>query len=317
MVMGNLSSNFNLTLLNLFIGMCRGARGLPRAFKDLGYIDKWIEYKFYNSQNEEVVPELILISEPQAHSLLFEWKSGANTDPDQLRRYSNITQEDLQQRAFIEPRCASSHDVTVIGKSEFIDRILIGIRDGNYDFPVLEVSYNGLSLKENQFECQRLNQVFDTDLEINMHRIPTSFIPFDKDSPHWIIAEKIIQRVLEYMSNREPRIHLDKIAGDTIPTWNILSPNYQSEIRNKIKEIMREASLTEFKEYLRYNRQMVRRFGPTWDIISNPLDLHSDKRHAAWKRLQNLQKKFLEALRTGERSFNQNDLPFPNDANSN
>lgn len=96
--MGNQFSNFNLTMINLWIGMCRGVAGLPRDLKELGYVDKSIELRFRNQDMETVCPDLIIASDGLPHTLLFEFKSGANTEEDQLRRYSRVNQNDLMTR---------------------------------------------------------------------------------------------------------------------------------------------------------------------------------------------------------------------------
>lgn len=309
MVMANLSSAFNLTLLNLFIGLCRGVYGLPSDFKNNGYIDKWVEFKFSNSENQIVQPEIILSSDKIEHSLLFEWKSGYNIDPDQLQRYSKITAQDLQQRAFLSRRSSSRHDVVIIGKEENIERIILGVRKSGCDFPVLSVSDRGLSLKDNHFNCTELTRIFNPDFIINMDVIPTSFIPFDRDSELWIVAEKAMPKILEYMSERKPRILLDEFAKDIVPAWVIMDNNFKKDLKNKIYNILDKASNNEFREFLKYNLLMKRKTGtPTWEIIYNPLDLQFDKRQAAYRRLHKLQEDFIEALRKGER---QRELPFP------
>ena len=296
--------------MNLFIGLCRGARGLPIVLNQQGYTDFWIEYKFSNSLNQDVVPELILASELKAHSLLFEWKSGANLDHDQLERYSHVTTDDLRMRAMLRGRSADHFDVTVVAKGENIERILIGIRSGPYTFPVLIVAGSKILLRENSFACQELNQIFGAGLEIDWDIVPMSYFPFDRESPLWMLAEKIIPMILEYMVRREPRISLDNIARDVVPTWTILGQGYRSEMKTKIAEVIRQAEQYEFRDYLRYNRDMLGSFGHTWEITNNPRDLR-DKRHTAWRKLQSLQRNFLEALRTGRRIEPQGELPFP------
>src|SRR5437660_1760886 len=99
MAPNSLPSNLNLALMNLFIGMCKGVAGLPRDLRNLGYGDKWIELRFVNAQGEQVVPELVIASRQLHHTILFEWKSGANMEADQLRRYAGVTTEDLRERA--------------------------------------------------------------------------------------------------------------------------------------------------------------------------------------------------------------------------
>jgi hypothetical protein len=283
--------------------MCKGAAGLPLDFRELEYMQHWIEYPFTNSDNESVVPEIILFSNKVQHSLLFEWKSGANTEPDQLRRYSKISSQDLVEKASLTPQSSSRHDVTIIGKEEFIDRITKGVEQGDYKFPVLSVSNEGLSLHRNTFCCTELNRLFESELKINWNMVPTIFVPFDKDTELWEIAERTIPQILEYMFRRTPRFSLDQLTRDLFPTWTIISPRFQKELRNSIRNVLNQASRNEFRHHLKWNRQI-----QVWEISKNPLDLRADKRHAAWKKMQNLQKQFITALRTGKRPAVQEEL---------
>src|SRR5713101_452057 len=84
--------SFNLQLLNLFFGMCRGSHGLPRSLHDLGYIPELVESTFANSEDRPVVPDLVIASAQIHHTVVFEFKSGANTEADQLQRYSVLAE---------------------------------------------------------------------------------------------------------------------------------------------------------------------------------------------------------------------------------
>jgi len=309
--MENLSSNTNLTLLNLFIGMCRGERVLPDVLRRLQYKEHSIECKFQNSENETVQPELILASELKAHSLLFEWKAGANMDDDQLRRYSKITTEDLKQRALIGGQAPNKFDVTIIGLDDNMERLLIGIRNGQYRFPVLAASADTLLLKENSFACLELNQVFQVGLNIDWKLIPMNYVPFDKESDLCIIAEKVMQSVVEKMHRREPRIGVEDVASDSVKTWRILDDSCRQTIRGKIKTILSKASRYEFRGYLKYNREMSRKGTATWDVVNNPIELDSDKRNKGFKKINSITERFLDALKTGKHSNGQDPLPFP------
>src|SRR5262245_33586821 len=118
MVMTDLSSSFNRRMVNLWIGLCRGVSGLPRDLFDLGYEDRWIDHKFQNQDREVVNPDLMVASRDEANTLVLEFKSGANTDDDQLRKYARIAQDDLVRGAFIERNAATSHDIVVVGLAD-------------------------------------------------------------------------------------------------------------------------------------------------------------------------------------------------------
>ena len=178
MQMGNLFSNFNLQMLNLWIGLCRGEAGLPNDLRMLGYKDKWVELEFQNSQSHNVEAELIISSDRVRHTVLFEWKEGANTDPDQLNRYAGINTNDLISKATLAPTAVVAHDVCILGLVEHKERLKMGITQGNHAFPLLVVYDDGVSLEYNHFAEQQLSNSFSPKLNINFSRIPTQIVPF-------------------------------------------------------------------------------------------------------------------------------------------
>lgn len=169
--------SFNTELFNLFLGMCKGVIGVPDDLRRLGYADRCIEFSFTNSRNEAVVPELIIASSQLQHSVLLEWKQGANTDADQLRRYAGVTSEDLREKAFLLEGEYNSHDTVIIGLAEHADRLVIGIEQGAYNFPVLVRSDAGLAKVRNTFTAEQTERVFQPRLEIDWATIPTYLYP--------------------------------------------------------------------------------------------------------------------------------------------
>ena len=299
-------SNFNLGMTNLWIGLCRGVVGLPSDLRKLGYDAKWIEYNFANSDNEMVKPELIAFSNQLGHTLILEWKSGANTEPDQLRRYSRIASEDLRTKAFIDRPAFEKHNVTLICKDEKKERIKIGIETGNYNFPIISTVNDGLQLHFNQFDCYELNQIFSPLLPIDFSIVTTCFVPFDNDSELWEIAEFIMPQIFEYMFQRQPHFLLDDLITDTVPTWGMMGPEFKCELRKKMLDVVNEASRQEFRNYFRRNQNIkARTHTETWEIILNPLDLTTDKRNREFRQIKKIQGIFIEALKTGQRPSRQ------------
>jgi len=306
MVMGGEFLSFNLTMLNLWIGLCRGVRGLPRDLKELGYVDKWIELKFANQDLEAVCPDLMVASEEVNHALLLEFKSGANTEPDQLRRYSRVTQNDLVVRAQISREATHSHDVTIVGKSEHSKRLCIGISDGGYQFPLLLADEDGLVLGHNQFRVRQLNSLFSLRLQIDWSRVPSMFVPIDRDSELWEVAEVVMPKVLGYMTELRPLARVGEICQDICNTWGIMDEPARNELRSKVREVLRVAVRRHFKPYLRLviSRDSV-------EIRNNPLDLQPDKRTAAYRRLRTAQRDLIENLRTGHGANSNGQLTLP------
>lgn len=300
-VLVNGSSNFNLSLMNLLIGMCKGASGLPRDLWDLGYVDKWIELGFPNSEGRTVVPELIIASRKLRHCVLFEWKSGNNTETDQLNRYSKITEDDLRQRAFLTAAESERHDVAIIGADEHRERIAIAIDREGHPFPLLIAVSGGIEIVRNVFKEDQLDKVFRPRLSVQWENIPTSFLPVDRDSKLHEFAEVIIPEVLQNMARNESRVLLDPLTHRIFPLWDYVGAKYQSELRSKVREVMSRAVAAEFQNYVRRNKSAEQKtHTPTWDITLNPFTGSGRSKRTELRRMKVLQSSFIQSLRSEE-----------------
>jgi hypothetical protein len=308
-------SNLNLALMNLFVGMCKGVIGLPRDFRKLQYVDKWIELRFANVDQEQVAPELIVSSRLLNHTILFEWKTGPNFAADQLRRCSRVTQDDLRERAALAVEETGSHDVTVIGLQEHAERLMMGLAQGPYTFPFVLVTDGGLAIHHNRFQLNQTDAVFRPLLAINWDNIPHQFFPVDADSELWEFAELVTPKVLELMGKGEGRI-LPRDLEETILCWNVLSRDYQHQLRTKLCNTLDRACQRQFEPYIRRNRDhgAGERLGRHWEIINNPIAGSSDKRQKEWKKLGALYKQFVEFLRIGRNVPEQQELNLRGDA---
>ena len=265
--------------------MCKGVDGLPRGLRDLGYVDQWIEFAFANSANQAVVPELIIASNQLRHTILFEWKEGANTDAEQLRRYAQVTTDDLRQKVFLVEE-AESHDIALVATGEHRERIVIAIDRERHNFPVLVTHERGLEKIRNRFVPEETDALFRPLFEFNWNEIPTFLYPLDIDSTLAEYAELIAPTILERMGAGETRILLDQIASVIIPVWENVDAAYQNRLARKILEVMERAVRHEFAPFIRRNRAAAgRTHTPTWDIVENPVSNLADRTSLAWKQM--------------------------------
>jgi hypothetical protein len=293
-------ASFNLRMLNLWIGLCRGAAGLPKELRKLGYQDKAIEFAFNNSKNEAVVPELIACSRPLKHTMLLEWKSGNNTDDSQLKRYANVTSADIRGRVAAATGAHDSHDVVVVGEASRCERLEKGL-SGKYSFPLLGVDSSGIALRLNTFVEPRLARVFSPKLQINESRWPVSFVPFESTSPLWVVAESVIPAVLESFHSGDSVLLLNALLPEVVDAWNIMSDAEQKRMRTAVQQVITAAARRHFSRFLKRNREYERtRRSIGWDIVNNPLDLTSSRKSREFRRLKTLQFDFIEHLRTGK-----------------
>lgn len=286
--------------------MCRGSHGLPKDLKSLGYGDKWIEYKFHNQDLDIVHPELIISSEKNKHTILLEFKSGLNTDDDQLKRYSRVTRSDIITKAFLPPLATNYYDIAIVGKYEYRDRLKIGVEKGGYPFPLILKMVNGLKLYYNQFQVTEINNIFQPLLKVNWKYIPRSFIPLNSESELWEIAELLLPIILKYLKDKRTTISIEDICKDSCITWDIMGTPGKDDFRSNLKKVLGQASRHEFRGIFRSGgRKFI-----NLEIINNPLDTDMEKLPGVFRKLREKQKKFIERLRTGKAFKGQMDLPL-------
>jgi hypothetical protein len=295
--------------MNLFIGMCRGVAGLPRDLKNLGYMDRWIEYKFANSEDRTVAPELIISSGLQRHAVLFEWKEGANADPDQLNRYSKVTSEDLRSRVSLPSPEHENHDIALVGTEGHRERIGMTVERDGHPFPVLIVVADGLEIIMNRFSPEALDGIFRPKLLVQWARVPTSFFPVDRGSKEWEFAELVIPEIVRLMHQGESKIRFAQLAERVVPCWGNVDSNYRHELRLKILAVMSRAAQNEFRRYLTRNKLAEgRTHTETWDIVFNPFSAGGRTHRAELAKMRRLQASLIESLRTGKPNPMQGEL---------
>ena len=294
-LMTKVLSNFSLLVLNLWISLCRGVRGLPSAIHDLGYQDRAIERRFENQDLESVHPELIIASRRLGHTILFEFKAGANTDADQLRRYSRVTSRDLEQRVYLEAAEVTRHDVAVIGKEENRERLMIGIREEGHTFPLIVADDQGLELVLSAFSEGSFDAVMRPRFDFDWAAVSMAWVPFDHGSDLWEIAEVIIPQVLKRMRRREPRIEARSVCAE-VPSWDCIGPPERNQMQTKVSAVMREAAHHEFRDYFRFRNDGI-------DVTNNPLELGVGATTPSLRRLRRLQRDFITRLEGGQLEF--------------
>ena len=288
--------SFNVELMNLFIGMTRGVAGLPRDLAQLGYITRCIEFRFANGAGEQVHPELILSSGRLGHSLLLEWKSGPNTEADQLRRYAGVTARSLRANAYLRVEECRQHDITVVGRAEHEERIAIGVE--RFNFVLLMRTDEGLRRVRNAFAVPELNEVINPVIAVDWSLVPRGFFPVDDSSELWEFAQEILPTVLIMLGNRDERIVFTNLARQVFKLWDSIDANYQGRLREKILNVMNLAIAGPLNNLLRANRAARGRIPEqTWDVIDNPLIGTRDQRSAEWRRMRRTVSDFVRELR--------------------
>lgn len=287
----------------MFFGMCHGVPGLPDVLHTLGYVPEAVEITFNNSQDRPVEPDLIIASSQLHHTVCFEWKSGANTDADQLRRYSQVVPNDLISKALVNSAKCATHDIAIIGQDEHRERLPIGVRQSGYLFPVIVTIPAGMEIILNAFTSSLTDAVF-RPLNVDWEKIPSNYFPLDADSEYWEYAEHAIPHVMMEMASGATRIGLDDLARKMfLHHWDRMRPQYRGLLKNKIRQVMDHASRSQFSRHLQISPKAARaRLNTrTWDVIDNPLMGIADKRQKAWKAMLKKHRSLIDYFKNPQR----------------
>ncbi len=295
--------NFNLKIKNLFIGLCTGVAGLPTSLRDLAYKVHWIEFNFQNSKGKTVKPEIIITSDTLQNTVMLESKSGGNIEKEQYERYSDVNADDLRQRAFVKAKCVTCIDISYVVPEEAADKASGAFDSLDIKCPLIEVKADCLKLKKNKFSRVELNSVFNTGISVNYEEIPCHFIPFDNETPSWIVAEKITPILLSFLFDNKSFFTVEEILEKIIPMWEQLSDEAKRELKQSVSKVLDIAAGFEFNGFIRKNRGISQRtHTETWDVEFNPLKRSPSKRSKSWRQFQSRQKSLIERLRTGKKT---------------
>ena len=276
----------------------QGRPGVAACLRSLGYQQHSIEQTIRNENGTICVPEFIAFSRKLAHTIVFEWKSGNNTEDDQLARYSSLTSKSLTDVGMVDRTAAKSFDVAVVCPLANADRIKIGIEKGKYAFPLLAVGVDGISLVHNRFRAEPLNGVFLPKLQINMATAPLGHVPVSGTSEFWEVASVMVPLIVEKMRFRETVVKASSLCPLVFTVWDNMMPEARRQSLRRISEVLEQASLCEFKNFWTYTKQ--NNNDCQINIVNNPLAEHASKRSGAYKKLRNLQRQFVERLVKGD-----------------
>jgi hypothetical protein len=311
MVTENWFLDFNLKMLNLWIGLCKGDDQLPKDIRALGYKQHAIEQniRVIGAKKLLCVPELIIFSGKLGHSLICEWKSGKNLEEDQAARYLELTPDILSNRALIPKEATGSFDVMYICDRDNVERIKIGFNKCQCKFPLIVADDRGLNLELNQFKLGKLNEIFSPSLLINMSLCPTCHVPISDTSADWEVADIVIPKLIERMLKRDTMVGISSLCPSVFPLWDNMTSTARAPAQARVCQILEQAAAGEFGTFFRYRSKNAE---CQIDINFNPVDVHGSARRGGLLRLQNAAKTFKERLVRGQKYVYDPYLPFPN-----
>ena len=119
-------------------------------------------------------------------------------------------------------------------------------------FPLLIKTNSGLSLSTNHFKHEPLSLVFENTILVDWNSVPTSYVPFDAESPLSELAEGIIPAVLSLTIAGGRVFGAKDVAGKLIPLWISLGNPAKNQLRSRIADILQLMGGGEFRQYFRW-----------------------------------------------------------------
>ena len=301
-----MSSNPDLLISNLLIGMCRGSIGVPRVIRDLGYRDRWVPRCFPGHGPDSVPPVFAMASREARHTVFVEICRGHEIDARQLARYSGVTAAYLRSETSLSREETETYDIAVFGLARHRENLVKGLEEAHHRFPLLLLTRTGIVLGANSFSKAALSQVFFPRLEVAWDTIPGSWIRFNEGSGLPEVADAVIPEVVARAVKGDARIAARDLCRSN-PLWDILGEPGRDHMKGQVCEALAAAAENEFRSH--------------FDLDGEVLVLHRNRatdtpmRRASWlRKLLQLQGEFLDRVADGRSGRAQRELFEGDDA---
>jgi hypothetical protein len=252
-----------LRVVNALIGMSVGVPGWPQLLKQEGFrlvaLEQEISVRIDPARRCLIKPEAIFFSVDRNQTLLVEAKS-ASFNPKQALGYAKATAADLVAMGLVPPDVDQLGHVVVpcyFAPFGHEDDLSTSIGSFNHerdaDLPLVVYSNHSMYLAAGSVRNRTLHTAFDGHVAISEATWPTTFVPFDSDSPKCDIAGPVVQVLMQYLLNDEiNNFTVDDIAGGHTSTatdgcvryFQRLGPSKRAQIRSRITEIVEELRIS-------------------------------------------------------------------------
>ena len=243
-------SSYRLAVVNLLIGMCRGAPGLSQTIRQMGYRDRWIPGGSLSSRGTADDPVLVLASTKSRHSFFVEVCPGSEVDPAHLDRYSGITAVDLRERTPLSRDQTEVYGVAVFGLHKHGESLRSGIRASRLRPTLLLRTPEGLVIDSNPFPKVALANVFRPVLALDWDSVPLGWVPYDHESHPAEVAQRVIAEVVARASGGAQRVEVAGICQSHL-LWGLSTASTRRRLRTRVDRVLATAARREFRDFFR------------------------------------------------------------------
>jgi len=243
------TTSFGLTLANLLVGLCKGARQLrPYSLefgRDLAYALFGLELSL-KTQQGTAVPDAVATSVGRCNTLLFEWT--ATPVPDarkrtQLARYAKVVTADLVDVLGVEPAACGQHDIVVIVLPDGVTGFTEYLESKGFRFPLLSFGReaDGFVLRSEGCRLRDPGTATFFDRPLVFSSIPLGYVPFPLDSvlPS-AIARPAVQHLVSMLVKQIDVFAVADLCERFTPLWRYIDVKKQHEICGATQGLLKE-----------------------------------------------------------------------------
>ncbi len=251
-----MSSNFRLSVVNLLVGMCRGAPGVSGALRRLGYRDVWLSRRLGRDPRARSHPVLVLASRRTRHSLLVEVTGDPEIDPGRLERYATLTAVELRQGMQLSREQTETYGFAVFGRERHRETLRACVGQGEVRPTLILETAEGLVLDANPFAKVALTHIFQPLLAVDWDTTPLSWIPFDHESSSVEVAGAVVPEVVRHLLHGASRIEVDEVCRRQV-LWNLTTATGRRKLRRRIVDVLADAASGEMHAYFRLRDDVI------------------------------------------------------------
>lgn len=248
-------------LVNIIASMTLNIPNYPRQLYEAGYKIEYTEKEFDVTQDGhpvEVKFDLVLNNMDKNHSLSIECKSG-KTEPKQLKKYSNISSQEMVSVGGVSSNNTSSHthDIVLVYNDCHKQDILQEASDYNFVHIPITNSPTQILKVGKPFEDDDLDVFFQSiigypDLIHEVFAVSGQ----TPDSKYILLIASIL---VTFSIEGKDSFTIADIAPSVVSHYPGLYPSriglrLRKEIEKKIDRVLDEGSKYELKEYIEWNR---------------------------------------------------------------
>jgi hypothetical protein len=225
--------------LNALLGLLTPKDINPARLTSAGFRLEGLEIPAVGEAGKVVI-DALLFHELTNHLVACESKSGANVKEPQAKSYAALTAQKVVQAASVSLKQKNRQptlEILYVCTADNVDRIRLGLRTLELDFPVLSIGGLRLELHDSEHASEILRDPFVGGLVLDAP--PPRVIPFDAESPQNEITGPVMAAMVAMMAQKIAQISLTSLTEKAAPHYGLYGHAAQQKLKGLVAEVVR------------------------------------------------------------------------------